>query len=153
MLPSYGRYIAKEVITPHAMPLTWAFGEPPFLSMSLHSRSHPAPPRLLIARGFLDIEVNKDYDSGLMMYDKALAIIEWGRREWKDATANERGVIFKDTFLRGARNIRLNAYKQVRIRRLLHRLFLTPRIIGPKPRSNLWGFLFRDAAQVRDCAD
>ena len=46
-------------------------------------------------------------------YDKVLATLDWGKNEWRDVPNKDRGVVFEDTFARGIKMLRLQAYLNV----------------------------------------
>ncbi|KZV60725.1 hypothetical protein PENSPDRAFT_644065, partial [Peniophora sp. CONT] len=78
-----------------------------------HDVSRPAIAtgvRILILQGFLTAGLTNDHGAGVEMYDKVLNILKWGRQEWDGIPKEERGVVFEDTFVRGVRDIRLDAY-------------------------------------------
>ena len=43
------------------------------------------------------------YGQAVGLYKRALAVLDWGRKEWTDANRKERGAIFDSTFVRGVR--------------------------------------------------
>ncbi|KAF8332610.1 uncharacterized protein EI90DRAFT_3122362 [Cantharellus anzutake] len=43
------------------------------------------------------------YGQAVGLYKRALAVLDWGRKEWADANRKERGAIFDSTFVRGVR--------------------------------------------------
>ncbi|KZV60729.1 hypothetical protein PENSPDRAFT_593743 [Peniophora sp. CONT] len=53
------------------------------------------------------------FNKAVERYDKVLAILDWGREEWHGVSDENRGVVFQDTFIRGIRLLRLQAYRQV----------------------------------------
>lgn len=65
---------------------------------------------ILILQGFLTAGLTSDYSAGVEMYEKALGILKWGQEEWDGVPKDERGVVFEDTFVRGVRDLHLDAY-------------------------------------------
>lgn len=52
----------------------------------------------------------------VIKYETALEILYWGRTgPWKDVPMSEKGVIFEDYFVRAVRQLRLDAFGNVRI--------------------------------------
>ncbi|THH15973.1 hypothetical protein EW146_g4601 [Bondarzewia mesenterica] len=50
--------------------------------------------------------------ASVRLYDKVLAIQRWGRQQWSDVPRDDRGTVFDDTFVRGVRALRLDAYME-----------------------------------------
>ena len=46
-------------------------------------------------------------------YNEALQVLEWGKQVWRNASKQDRGTIFEDTFLRGVKSLRLDCYMKV----------------------------------------
>ncbi|TFY63263.1 hypothetical protein EVG20_g6395 [Dentipellis fragilis] len=66
--------------------------------------------RSAIVTAFIQSEALHNDVQAVIVLDKLLDILRWGRAEWPNASADERGSIFKDTFIRGVRTMRLNRY-------------------------------------------
>ncbi|KDQ59303.1 hypothetical protein JAAARDRAFT_34037 [Jaapia argillacea MUCL 33604] len=66
--------------------------------------------RALIMRGFFDHIQNVEHSEKNLA--KAIEILDWGRKAWKDIPVSEKGSIFEDTFVRGVRNLHLDVYMQ-----------------------------------------
>lgn len=47
---------------------------------------------------------------------RALEVLDWGKRAWKNVSRTNRGVIFDSTFIRGVRSLHLDALMEVRIK-------------------------------------
>lgn len=58
--------------------------------------------------------LQRAHELAVERYDKALAILKWGREKWKGVPKEDRGTIFEDSFVRGVRDMRLEAYMEVR---------------------------------------
>lgn len=58
--------------------------------------------------------LQRRHELAVERYDKALAILKWGREHWKDVPKEDRGTIFEDSFVRGVRDLRLESYMEVR---------------------------------------
>jgi hypothetical protein len=54
------------------------------------------------------------YDAALEFYRSAIDVLEWGRREWKDVSPDQRGVIFDETFIIGIKRLMLHTMMEVR---------------------------------------
>ena len=70
--------------------------------------------RSIILKAFIEGGMKKTDAESVRMYDKALAILRWGREQWCDIPREERGTVFDDTFVRGVRHLRLDFYMNVR---------------------------------------
>jgi hypothetical protein len=44
---------------------------------------------------------------------RALEVLDWGSRAWKDIPASDRGCIFERTFIRGVRRLHITAIHEV----------------------------------------
>ncbi|KAF9269233.1 hypothetical protein L218DRAFT_851642 [Marasmius fiardii PR-910] len=65
--------------------------------------------RCWILSGFLAGGLRQDYALEMEYLDKALEIINWGRRAWHGISTVNRGVIFLDTFLYGVQKLHMEA--------------------------------------------
>lgn len=63
-------------------------------------------------RGFFGTS-SDDYGMVLEFYGRALEVLEWGRKIWKDVPSDDRGVIFEDSFVRGIKRLYLGALTSV----------------------------------------
>ncbi|THH15780.1 hypothetical protein EW146_g4753 [Bondarzewia mesenterica] len=68
--------------------------------------------RCSILRAFIEGGLKKTDAASVRLYDKVLAIQRWGRQQWSDVPRDDRGTVFDDTFVRGVRALRLEAYMQ-----------------------------------------
>ncbi|TFY63262.1 hypothetical protein EVG20_g6394 [Dentipellis fragilis] len=66
--------------------------------------------RCSIIFAFLESEAMHNMVKSVIVLDKILEILRWGRAEWPNASVAERGSIFTDTFIRGVRTMRLDRY-------------------------------------------
>lgn len=72
-------------------------------------------PRLTVAssiwimKGFVEQSIANNPASSLEYYSRAVNVLEWGRRVWRDVPAAQRGTIFADTFLAGVKNLRIES--------------------------------------------
>ena len=65
------------------------------------------------------------FDKAVERYDKVIALLDWGLEEWHGVPDRARGVVFSDTFIRGVRSLRLQAYGQVsRVLEVEHALLM-----------------------------
>ena len=55
-----------------------------------------------------------DHIAGVEFLRRALDVLEWGSREWKDVPYSDCGVIFELTFIRGVRRLYLDELMRVR---------------------------------------
>lgn len=53
------------------------------------------------------------YDTALEFYRSAIEVLEWGRREWKNVSPDQRGVIFDETFVIGIKRLMLGTMMDV----------------------------------------
>jgi hypothetical protein len=44
---------------------------------------------------------------------RALEVLDWGAKAWKNVPRTDRGVIFDSTFIRGVRSLHMNAFMEV----------------------------------------
>ncbi|VDB94318.1 unnamed protein product [Peniophora sp. CBMAI 1063] len=65
-----------------------------------------------IIDAFMMGKAGRVFDKAVERYDKVLTILEWGKNEWHGVPDEERGVVFNDTFIRGVKMLRLQAYHQ-----------------------------------------
>ncbi|KAK7036526.1 hypothetical protein VNI00_011723 [Paramarasmius palmivorus] len=63
--------------------------------------------------GYLEGHIHQNYASEVVYLRRAIALIEWGRDQWKDVPIGDRGVIFKDTFYQGVQNLYINALRRL----------------------------------------
>ena len=57
---------------------------------------------------------SRDIESALKEYERILQFLEWGQKEWEDVPTDEKGVVFRPTFIVGIRRFYLRAYMLVR---------------------------------------
>lgn len=48
-------------------------------------------------------------------HTRALEVLEWGSRLWKDVAPDDRGCIFERTFIRGVRRLQLTSIHEVSV--------------------------------------
>lgn len=68
----------------------------------------------------MEAGLKRQHELAVERYDKALAILKWGREQWKDVPKEDRGTVFEDSFVRGVRDMRLEAYMEVRYINPMH---------------------------------
>lgn len=59
-------------------------------------------------RGSME-KLKNNIETALEFYTSALDVLQWGKDLWKDVPYDDKGVVFRDTFMRGVRCLRLNA--------------------------------------------
>ncbi|ESK91422.1 hypothetical protein Moror_2695 [Moniliophthora roreri MCA 2997] len=69
--------------------------------------------RCWIALGHLDMGLKRNAHSNLEFLDRVIKTILWGQKKWSHVSYEHRGVIFRESFLRGVRNLRLEALLQI----------------------------------------
>lgn len=67
-------------------------------------------------RGFIEGTVRRNHVAEVEFFGQAIEILKWGRSIWKNVPKSQRGAIFEETFLFGARSLYLEAYVKVRPR-------------------------------------
>jgi hypothetical protein len=69
----------------------------------------------------------RDYDKAEWLMSESVKICEWGAKKWAKVHFDDKGVIFRPSFMVGLKSMRLEAYMQVRNVYTSHRtLSLTP---------------------------
>ncbi|KAK7045992.1 hypothetical protein VNI00_006987 [Paramarasmius palmivorus] len=68
--------------------------------------------RCWILRGLLEGGLRSNHIAEVEYLNRAIEVIEWGRKVWKDVDASLRGAIFRDTFLRGVKKLHMDALMQ-----------------------------------------
>jgi hypothetical protein len=68
-----------------------------------------------IAKGHVMGGLTQDHALAEREFERAVAVLEWGARAYADVPFETRGSVFRPTFVRGVRALRLNSYFQVRI--------------------------------------
>jgi hypothetical protein len=58
--------------------------------------------------------VTKDCDKAERLQSEALKICEWGAKKWANVDFEDKGVIFRPSFIVGLKSMRLETYRQVR---------------------------------------
>ncbi|TDL17191.1 hypothetical protein BD410DRAFT_730338 [Rickenella mellea] len=66
--------------------------------------------RAWVMWGFFACRITHDYAAAVTWYDKAIELLDRGRRVWKDIPNEVRSMVFTDTFLRAVRSAHLEAY-------------------------------------------
>lgn len=69
--------------------------------------------RAYIMRGFLEGTAQRNHQAAVEFMSRALEIIEWGSKEWKNVSIEDRGVIFRPSFIRGLQVMYMEAYMKV----------------------------------------
>jgi len=60
--------------------------------------------RAWMMRGYFASSTDR-YAEAIEFYRRALDVLDWGRRVWKNVVREKRGVIFEDSFIRGIRRL------------------------------------------------
>ncbi|KAI0042858.1 hypothetical protein FA95DRAFT_511504 [Auriscalpium vulgare] len=68
--------------------------------------------RVVFLNAFMRGGLNRRHAEAVADYDKILALQRWGRAEWAHAGTDVRGAVFEQTFVRGVRAVRIEAYQQ-----------------------------------------
>lgn len=63
-------------------------------------------------RGYFASSTDR-YAEAIEFYRRALDVLEWGRRVWKNVVREKRGVIFEDSFIRGIRRLYISVVMEV----------------------------------------
>ncbi|KAK7029566.1 hypothetical protein VNI00_014443 [Paramarasmius palmivorus] len=71
--------------------------------------------RCWIVMGHLEMGIKQNPDSNLEFLDRVVKTIVWGQKKWAGVDYGNRGAIFRESFLRGVRNLRLEAFLNVYI--------------------------------------
>ena len=82
--------------------------------------------RGLIMRAFMENGLRGDPESAVHFYGNALKVLDWGRKEWRGVSKDDRGAVFEPTFVRGVRSLRINVLMQVSPVRYMSENELTP---------------------------
>lgn len=64
-------------------------------------------------RGFILSRIAGDHDGALYLYSRAIQMIELADEIWKDVKPMDKGTVFRQWFLRGAKALRLELYEKV----------------------------------------
>ena len=70
--------------------------------------------RAWILTGFIRGTVTKEYNVAVEYIGRALQLLKWGHETWKDASLEDKGVIFIDTFIQGVHALYIDTYFKVR---------------------------------------
>lgn len=97
-------------------------------------------------RAFLqDNFANGGTEAALDFYTSALEVLQWGNVRWPGVPPEEKGAIFRDSFIRGVKVLRLDAFIKVgQHRPLRHACDFSLRLHRPtlkildRPLSTLW---------------
>ncbi|KAI0651477.1 hypothetical protein C8Q79DRAFT_37630 [Trametes meyenii] len=65
-----------------------------------------------VLRAFAHNLILNSVEAALDLYSAALEVLHWGNEVWKDASFEDKGAIFQDTFIRGIKCLRLNAFME-----------------------------------------
>lgn len=60
-------------------------------------------------QAFMAILFEENFTAAVEYYRHIIELLTWGRTVWRDVPSQDRGAIFKDTFLRGVRNMYIDA--------------------------------------------
>lgn len=63
-----------------------------------------------VANGMLSNNITEE----ILLLNRALEVLTWGRKEWKDVSPADRGVIFEITFVNGVRSLLVQAMQEVK---------------------------------------
>ncbi|KAI0761195.1 hypothetical protein BD413DRAFT_607270 [Trametes elegans] len=63
-----------------------------------------------IMRAFSQGQLTNDVEAALDFYTTAIEVFQWGLEKWMDVPTESKGAIFQDSFLRGVKCLRLDAY-------------------------------------------
>lgn len=64
-------------------------------------------------RGFVEGGLSGSHSISVKFLGKALEVLDWGSRVWKGVPDEDRGAIFKPTFIRGVRSLHISAFMEV----------------------------------------
>jgi hypothetical protein len=64
-------------------------------------------------KGFMDGILAQIYEQKLGNLSKAVALLMWGSKRWKDVSSDDRGAIFDPTFIYAARKMYFMAILEV----------------------------------------
>jgi stress-induced-phosphoprotein 1 len=65
-------------------------------------------------RGFIESGLRGAHPVALVFFSNALEVLDWGSRTWKNIADEDRGAIFKSTFVRGVRSLHISAFMKLR---------------------------------------
>ncbi|KAM5532752.1 hypothetical protein V8D89_013549 [Ganoderma adspersum] len=66
--------------------------------------------RAWITRGFMEDKFKNNIETALEFYTSALDVLQWGKELWKDVSFDDKGAVFRETFMRGIKCMRLEAF-------------------------------------------
>lgn len=69
--------------------------------------------RAWIMRAFLQDNFANGTEAALDFYTSALEVLQWGNALWTGVSPEEKGAIFRDSFIRGVKVLRLDAFIKV----------------------------------------
>lgn len=61
-------------------------------------------------RGFMEEKFKNNIETALEFYTSALDVLQWGKELWKDVSFDDKGTVFRETFMRGVKCMRLDAF-------------------------------------------
>lgn len=70
--------------------------------------------RAWLMRGFMEDKLKNNIETALEFYTSALDVLQWGKELWKDVSFDDKGAVFRETFMRGIKCRRLEALIGVR---------------------------------------
>ena len=65
-------------------------------------------------RAFIEDRLKDDIGTALDFFTSALNLLRWGKELWKDVSLEDKGEVFRPTFIRGVGCLRLEALLRVR---------------------------------------
>ncbi|TBU64671.1 hypothetical protein BD310DRAFT_806101 [Dichomitus squalens] len=66
--------------------------------------------RAWIMRAFMEEKLKNSIEVALEFYTSALDLLQWGKELWKDVAFEDKGAVFRPTFIRGIKCLRLDAF-------------------------------------------
>ncbi|KAI1797526.1 hypothetical protein LXA43DRAFT_1056655 [Ganoderma leucocontextum] len=66
--------------------------------------------RAWMMRGFMEEKLKNNVETALEFYTSALEVLQWGKELWKDVSFDDKGAVFRETFIRGVKCMRLDAF-------------------------------------------
>ncbi len=64
-------------------------------------------------RAFIQDSLADGTDAALDFYTSALEVLQWGNVLWKDVSPEDKGASFRESFIRGVKVLRLDAFIKV----------------------------------------
>lgn len=70
--------------------------------------------RAWILTGYMRSVITKEQTVAVEFIGRALQVLKWGHEMWRDASLEDKGVIFIDSFVQGVHALYIEAYSEVR---------------------------------------